>query len=302
MIPPVDRPPTPAPPRSSSPEDAARAQLGPPPRSPAAAAERDVMALQADLDEVEQYRMPLMAHLIELRDRLIWSVGALVVGCAIGFAFAKEAIEILKAPFVQALTDTGTDGGLSLVNSPFEGFVVLMKVAFIVGLVISSPVISWQLWQFVAPGLYKTERAVVAPLAFSSTGLFLAGGAFCYFVIFPYAFPFFIQVLDVEVNLSVNGYLMAMIQMMIAFGACFQLPVLSFFLARIGVVDHIDLWNWFRPAVIVIFIIAAIITPPDVLTQTLVGIPMVLLYLVGIGIARMFTTKVREPAAVNAAT
>jgi sec-independent protein translocase protein TatC len=302
MIPPVDRPPGASTPRTASPGDDARARLGPPPRSPGAAADRDVAALQAELDEVEQFRMPLMAHLIELRDRLIWSVGALIVGCSVGFVFAREAIEVLKAPFVLALESTGTDGGLSLVNSPFEGFVVLMKVAFIVGLVISSPVISWQLWQFVAPGLYKTERAVVAPLAFSSTGLFLAGGAFCYFVIFPYAFPFFIQVLDVEVNLSVNGYLMAMIQMMIAFGACFQLPVLAFFLARIGIVDHIDLWNWFRPAVIVIFIIAAIITPPDVLTQTLVGIPMVLLYLVGIGIARMFTTKVREPGAPTAAT
>lgn len=283
--------------------DADRARLGEPPGRAALEAslrerqaEAELEKIQSELDEVESYRMPLMEHLIELRDRVIKAVLALAIGCGVGFAYSREVFEFLQAPFVRALSETqGVEGGLSLVNSPFEGFVTYFKVAFIAGLALSMPVIAWQGWQFIAPGLYKTERNVVLPLTISSVGLFAAGATFCYALIFPYAFPFFINVLGVDVNLSVNGYLSSVIHMMVAFGACFQIPVGAFFLARIGLIDHHDMWGSFRYAVIVIFIVAAIITPPDIVTQTMIGLPMVGLYLIGIMIARIFTTKVREP-------
>jgi sec-independent protein translocase protein TatC len=124
--------------------------------------------------------------------------------------------------------------------------------------------------------------------------LFIAGAAFAYYAIFPLAFPFFLDVLDVEVSLSISGYLKAIVKMMIAFGVCFQLPVVSWFLARMGVIDHIDMTQGFRYAVPVIFLFAAILTPPDPLTQTALGIPLIFLYGVGIIVAYFASTKVRE--------
>lgn len=299
----------PAAPRRPGLTDAERAALGTPPgheeelaRAKAAREASELVRLEKELDDVENYRMPLMEHLIELRDRLVKTMIAVAIGMGVGLNFAKDIYDFLTAPFVRAMsTMEGVQGSLSLVDSPFEGVTVYMKVGMIAGLLLASPVMSWQVWQFVAPGLYRTEKAIVAPLAFSSVLLFVAGAGFCYTFIFPYAFPFFINVLQVDVNLSVDGYLSAVIHMMVAFGMCFQLPVGSFFLARIGLVDHIDLWRSFRYAVVVIFIVAAIITPPDVITQMMIGVPMVLLYLIGVVIAYFTTTKKRTPPEVDPA-
>jgi sec-independent protein translocase protein TatC len=181
-----------------------------------------------------------------------------------------------------------------MVHSPFEGFSTWMRVAFMTGLLVSAPVVSFQAWAFVAPGLYKEERSAVAPLALSSSLLFAGGAAFCYYVMLPFAFPFFLQVLAVDVNLSVDGYLTSVIWMMVAFGACFQLPVISWFLARLGLVDHRDMIDGGRYAIVAIFIVAAILTPPDPISQIMLAVPMCLLYGVGIGVAWLTTTKVRD--------
>jgi sec-independent protein translocase protein TatC len=244
-------------------------------------------------DEVEQYRMPLLDHLRELRTRLLMAVVALVVGFCISLAFVNDIIEFITAPVKDALAANGIGGGLAIVNSPFEGVTVWMHAAFIGAIVLSSPVIAYQLWAFVAPGLYQTERKLVAPLAFSSTLLFFAGAGFAYYVIFPYAFPFFFTVVDADVSLSIQGYLSAVLKMLIAFGVSFQLPIGTFFLARMGLIDHTDMRGAFRYAIVGIFIVAAVITPPDVLTQTLLAIPLILLYGLSIVVAWMFTTKVR---------
>lgn len=252
-------------------------------------------AVEEQLDEVASMQMPLLEHLMELKDRLIWAFGAALAGTLICFAFAKEIYDFLKQPFEQALANAeGVAGGLALVNSPFEGVYTYFKVAVIGGLLLSSPVIFWQIWKFVAPGLYDSEQKVVLPLTVASVALFLSGAAFCYYGIFPYAFPFFMNVLGVDVNLSVGGYLSAVIRMMLAFGLCFQIPVGAFFLARMGFVDHKDLLGFFRYAIVIIFILAAFITPPDPLTQTLLALPMVLLYGVGILVARIWSTKKRD--------
>ena len=244
-------------------------------------------------DPVDEFRMPLIEHLRELRNRVVWSALSLVIGMLICLAFASEIYAWLTLPFLQALKDVGVEGGLSIVHSPFEGIYTYLRVSFVGGVVLSLPMIAYQVWLFVAPGLYSEERRVVLPLSLCSTGLFLLGGAFAYYVIFPAAFPLFLSVIDAQANLSIDGYLSAVVRMMLAFGLCFQLPVVTWFLARIGLIDHHDMVGGFRYAFVAIFVIAAIITPPDVLTQALLAVPMMILYCIGIVVAWAFSTKVR---------
>lgn len=280
---------------------AERAALGEPPgkkaREKVLRAKREAEAvnrIESDLEEVEGYRMPLIEHLVELRDRIVKAMAALIIGLIVSLYFASDLYAFLTRPFLDAVSSLeGVQGGLALVNSPFEGFYTYLKVGVVGGAVFAMPVISWQVWQFVAPGLYRTERKIVAPLAIASTILFFIGSGFCYYVIFDYAFPFFLQILDADVNLSVEGYLTAVVRMMLAFGLCFQMPVASMFLARIGMIDHVDLAKAFRYAIVVIFFIAALITPPDPVTQSLLAAPLILLYGISIAIAWMFTTKDR---------
>lgn len=244
-------------------------------------------------DEVEQNRMPLLDHLRELRSRLLWAIGSWVLLTAAAFWFVEPAIAWLRAPFDAALVETGVHGGLSIVGSPMEGMYVTMRVGFAMGAALASPVIAWHVWQFIAPGLYQSERKVVAPLAFASSFLFIVGGLFCYYAILPFAFPFFLTVVDADAVVSIDGYLGSVIRMMAAFGLTFQLPVGTWFLARIGLIDHVDMWRASRYAVVAIFVVAALITPPDPMTQTMLAIPLCGLYVVSIGVARLVSTKKR---------
>lgn len=255
---------------------------------------KEVEADEVEVDEVETHRMPLMEHLKELRDRLLRATAALIVAMLNSLAFADEIIGFIRAPADEALAAAGVPGDLSLVSSPFEGIYVYLRASFLGAIALASPVISWQLWSFVAPGLYKAERRLILPLAAASTFLFLLGAGFSYYVIFPQAFPFFFTIVDANVNLSLEGYLSAVIRMMLAFGLSFQLPVGAFFLARLGLIDAQDMIKGFRYAVVAIFVVAALITPPEVLTQMLLAAPLVALYGVGIIVAWLFSTKVRE--------
>jgi sec-independent protein translocase protein TatC len=249
-----------------------------------------------DWDEVEQHRMPLLDHLRELRNRLLIAAAGLGVGLVVSLAFVSEILAVLTAPMTAALTDPelGIQGSLSIVNSPFEGISVWLNVALIGGAVLASPVITYQLWAFIAPGLYQTERRLVVPLAASSTFLFLAGGAFAYFWMIPYVLQYGLRVVDAEVNLSIQGYLSAVMKMLLAFGACFQLPIGTFFASRMGLIDHRDMIRGFRYSFVGIFVIAAVITPPDPLSQLVVALPLTVLYALSIGVAFAFSTKVRD--------
>lgn len=283
-------------------QDPARRDLGEPPGRAAVDAareqqrqERELERLDKDLEEVESFRMPLMDHLVELKNRVLWALLATGIGVLISANFANEIYGFLIAPMVRAISETpGIRGNIEIVGSPFEGVFVWLRVTLLAGVALASPVISWQVWQFIAPGLYRTERRIVLPLSMASVALFFSGAAFCYYGIFPYAFPFFLEVLGLDATISADGYLSAVLRMMLAFGACFQLPVGAFFLARMGAIDARDMAGGFRYAVVVIFVLAALITPPDPLTQGLLAIPMVLLYGVGIIIAWMASTKQRE--------
>lgn len=259
-------------------------------------AEDELERLEREIDEVEAFRMPLMEHLIELKNRLIKAVAAVFVGGLIGLRFSDDFYAVLIAPFNEAASASGLSVTPSLVTiGLYEGINVYFKIAFIGGVVLASPVLTWQFWQFIAPGLYKTERRAVAPLAISSFVLFAIGAVFCYYVIFPNAFPFFFSVIDANVTVSADDYLSSVLQMMIAFGACFQMPIGAYFAARLGFVDHKDMLAGFRWAVVIIFIVAAVLTPsPDMLSQVLLALPMMLLYCIGVVVAYLFTTKVRE--------
>jgi sec-independent protein translocase protein TatC len=242
-------------------------------------------------------RMPLLDHLYELRDRLVRIIGFTVVGCLICFAFAEPIWDLLVRPMNDALAVSGR--GTMAITEPLEGFMTYLKVAGLAGVGLASPFIFHQIWAFIAPGLYPDEKKTVLPLAVASTFLFLGGAAFGYFVIFDFAFPFFLEVTesldeDIEAVLSISAYLGLATKLLIAFGACFQLPIVLYFLARIGLVDHRDLFNSFRYAVVVMFLVSAIITPPDIISQCLMAGPLIVLYGVGIVLAYFFSTKVRD--------
>ena len=284
------------------------------------------------VDEVEQNRMPLMDHLRELRNRLVISMVALAIGMVVSLVYAEWLYAMLTAPVRQVL-DSGISypeadalydrlsapirgllegagfgqeerikGTLAITSSPLEGMYTYLRVGVVGGALLASPVMAWQTWGFIAPGLYSSERRLVLPLSAASSLLFLLGAMFAYTVIFPVAFPFFFAVLDAQPMLSIDGYLSTIVRIVLAFGVCFQLPVAAFFLARMGLIDHLDMVRGFRYAVVAIFAVSAIITPPDILTQIFLGIPLVLLYGVGVGVAWLWTTKQREPTETTLTT
>ena len=255
------------------------------------------MKLVPPQSEVDEYRMPLLEHLRELRDHLVIALAAFFVSCVVSFIFAADIFSWLVEPMNLALEERGE--GTMAITDPLEGVITYLKVALLAGGFFSSPVLFHQMWMFVAPGLYEQERKVVIPLVVASTTLFLTGAAFGYFVIFEYGFAFFLSVIDLETAavLSINSYLGTATKLLLAFGLCFQLPVVTYFLARIGLIDHKDMISKFRYAVVGIFLVAAFITPPDPLTQTLMAGPLIFLYTVSIGLVWAVSTKEREPEA-----
>ncbi|MEC9389086.1 MAG: twin-arginine translocase subunit TatC [Myxococcota bacterium] len=257
----------------------------------------------SEFDAVESYRMPLIDHLVELRDRMVRILIVSAIGCGACFAFAQPIWDMLVDPMNAALQESGR--GTMAITEPLEGFITYLKVAALAGIGLASPFIFYQIWAFIAPGLYPSEKRTVLPLVFASTALFLGGASFGYFVIFDFAFPFFLDVTetlgdDIEAVLSINAYLGLATKLLIAFGVSFQLPIGIYFLARVGLVDHTDLFQSFRYAVVAMFVVSAIITPPDILSQCLMAGPLVILYGVGIVLAYFFSTKERDDDATPA--
>jgi len=247
------------------------------------------------MERADTFEMPLMEHLRELRKRVIVCVWAVLISVGLSFVFSTPIFDWLSAPMTDALRTTGK--GTMAVSEATEAVVVQLKVAGIAGLFLASPVLAYQAWQFVAPGLYERERRNVLPLAFASTLLFGMGGAFAYYVVFRYGFPLFLNMNgeNVQAVLSINSYLSFAITLLVAFGASFQLPIVIYFLARIGLINHRDLISGFRYGVVGIFAIAAVLTPPDVMSQLMMAGPLLLLYGVGIIVAWVFSTKPVTP-------
>jgi sec-independent protein translocase protein TatC len=236
--------------------------------------------------------MGLMDHLRELRKRLVIALLLIGVGAVAAYAYASPLFEWLSAPYFAAFGSSPLIG-----TSPAEAWVLKLKVSVFAGIVLMSPALFYQLWAFVSPGLYSHERRLLVPFVFLSTVLFVGGSLFCYYYVLPYSFSFFYEEfrsIGVTPTIKVADNLSMTVTTLVGFGAVFELPLLTFFLARGGIIDHRFLLRWFRHAVVLIFVIAAVLTPPDVLTQLLMAGPLLLLY--GLSIAIAWWVAPRESA------
>jgi sec-independent protein translocase protein TatC len=234
-------------------------------------------------------RMTFLEHLEDLRRRLLWSFVAIAAGFLVCWWRSKEIFQILSAPVLNALP-AGTKLAYTQLTEPF---MLYINVALIAGIFVASPVLLWQLWLFVAPGLYKREKKWVLPFVFSSVVFFVGGGYFGYSVAFPMVANFLVSTgTDFTPVLKIEDYLDIVTKILFGMGIVFETPLLIFFLARIGVVDEKWLLAKFRYAVLIIFIIAAIITPtPDIPTQCAFALPMCGLYLLGVLLAWAFKKR-----------
>lgn len=233
--------------------------------------------------------LPLTGHLEELRRRLVRAILALAVAFAVCYPNAQQLFRFLEAPLLEA-AETG--GGVELIGTGIaEAFFTRLKVSFFAAIFLALPVLLYQGWRFVLPGLRPRESSYGRAFVVVGTGFFLAGAAFCYGVVFDYGFPFFLaeyRRIGVEPAIRISEYLSFAARMMIAFGITFELPVATFFLARVGLVTHHTLIRFARYAVLLVFIVAAILTPPDVVSQLLMAGPLMLLYGLSIGVAYVF--------------
>jgi len=240
-------------------------------------------------DEEQLPRMGFFEHLEELRKRLMVSLLALFGGFLASWYFAPALFDFLAAP-VRRVLPPGQNLAYTTLSEPF---VLYFRVAMLAGVILSSPVILWQLWLFVAPALYRHERRWVWPFLLTSVLLFLSGCAFGYWKAFPMVVGFLIGVgRPFQAVITINEYLGTATKIILGLGLCFEMPVLVFFLARMGIVTERWLLAKLKYAILVIFIIAAVITPtPDVTTQCVFAVPMILLYLLGIGVAYVFRKR-----------
>lgn len=231
-------------------------------------------------------RMSFLEHLDELRKRLTHSVVALLVGFLIAFSFVDRIWNFVMQPLTKTIPN-----GKFVYTEPAEAFFLYMWVAAIVGLMIASPYVMYQVWLFIAPGLYSNEKKLAIPFVFFSTSLFLLGAAFSHFAVFPWAFQFFssFSSSNLEFMPRIEPVFSMYTKMLLAMGLVFQMPILVLVLARFGLVTAGFLWRNIKYAVLIIFIAAAILTPSaDPVGQTLMAAPMVVLYLVSIGVAWLF--------------
>ena len=237
-------------------------------------------------------RMGLMEHLEELRRRILTALAAVIVAFLGCWAFSRTIYDFLAQP-IYALLPEGEKLVFLGVTDPF---LVYVKVALLAGIFVASPFVLFQLWRFVAPGLYRNERAAALPFIFFGSTLFLAGGAFAYYVAFPFAIEFLLGVgAQFDAQITVNRYLSFLMAVILGLALMFEMPVVILFLARLGLVTPRFLLRHFRWAVLIIFILAAIITPtPDVFNLLIFAGPAIVLYLVGVGLA--FWVKPRKDA------
>lgn len=237
--------------------------------------------------------MGLLDHLDDLRRRLTRCAVALLVGFLACYGFAEEIFNFLVVPLRPYLPQ----GSGLIFTSPPEAFFTYMLAAAVAGLFLVSPYVFYQLWLFVAPGLYKHERKWVIPIALFSALFFVTGASFAYLVVFPYAFQFFMSYARdiIQAQLKMEEYLAFTLKLMVAFGIAFELPLFVFFLARLGMVTAKSLRKFRQYAILIIFIVAAILTPPDVISQLAMAAPLCLLYELSIWVAHFFSTR-QDPA------
>jgi sec-independent protein translocase protein TatC len=234
--------------------------------------------------QLDNVQMPFTSHLDELRSRLMRSALAVGIGFLFCFYFADQIFFALAEPLRRLRIPD-----LILIGTAVtEAFFTKMKISFFAAIIVALPVLLWEGWQFVAPGLYEHEKRYTRSFVFFGSFFFLAGVAFCYGIVLQKGLAFLLkryQVLQIQPAIQIGAYLSLVTQLVLAFGLMFQLPVLTFFLARVGLIDHRLLIHYFGYAVIGMAIVSAVLTPPDVISQILLMIPLTLLYGVSIGVA-----------------
>lgn len=250
----------------------------------------------ADRDDLQDKQMPLLDHLIELRTRLLYSVAALFVAFAVCYLFAEDLYAFLVAPLADLMHG---ENRRMIYTGLAEVFFTYVKVAFFAGAFLSFPLIASQIWMFVAPGLYKYEKRAFLPFLIATPILFFLGGAMAYYVIFPLAWQFFLSfetagmagALPIELEAKVGEYLSLVMKLIFAFGLAFQLPVLLTLMARTGLVTSEGLAKRRKYAIVAVFVVAAILTPPDIISQVGLAVPILILYEISIVLARIVERK-----------
>ncbi|HYA95837.1 MAG TPA: twin-arginine translocase subunit TatC [Terriglobales bacterium] len=245
--------------------------------------------------------MSFLEHLEELRRRIIYSLLAIAVTFFIGWWKAEKIFAFMQAPIITALHAHKLDEKLVYTN-PTDPFNMYMKVGLIAGLFIASPFILYQVWAFIAPGLYRNERRYILPFMVSTVGLFLAGGAFGYKMVYPAALDFLIGYgAQFQPMITIGEYTSLFLTIIVGMGIVFEMPILVFFLSLFGIVSAGWMWRNLRYSILVIFIIAAIVTPTtDILNMCIFAAPMVALYVVSIAIAWLVHPKQRKARAAKA--
>lgn len=237
----------------------------------------------------EDEKIPFTSHLEELRERLIKCFIAIGIGFVVSYGFKEKLFQVLMHPLVSVMKS-----GESLIFTGLaEAFFTYLKVAFLAGLILASPVLIYQFWIFVAPGLYEKERRLLVPIVFLSTLFFVGGALFGYFIVFPFGFEFFLRFgTDVIKPFpSMREYLSFSSTLLLAFGIVFELPLILTFLAKLGIVNTQFLKKNRKYAILLIFIVAAILTPPDAMTQIMMALPLMVLYEISIVGTRLFGKK-----------
>ncbi len=243
---------------------------------------------EEDEDELSESRMPLTAHLLDLRKRMVRSFIAVAVGFLGCYPFSKELFGYLMEPMALVLKT-----GNFIYTYPPEAFFTYIKVSLVAGVFATSPFIFYQMWQFIAPGLYEHERKILMPIAFLSAVFFVSGACFGYFVVFPFGFEFFASFSTENIVFmpKLSEYLGFALKLLFAFGVVFEMPIFVLFLAKLGMCSAKGMRRFRKYAILLAFVVSAILTPPDVITQTLMAGPLILLYEISIFVAAIFGKK-----------
>ena len=256
-----------------------------------------------NVESPDKHQMTIWEHLEELRSRIVKMMIAFLIGAGLSWWQKELLLDLLTEPFVRGWqTGAHVTGKPELVFlSPAALFIAYVRLSAIAGVVLALPIMLYQVWAFVAPGLYSKEKRLAIPFVVSSCGLFAGGGYFGWKVAFPIAFQFFLgmagkvgKTLEVKPTVTVSDYLDFVTNMLLAFGLMAELPVLVFFLSIAGLVTHKHLIKFFRYFIVIAFVVAAVVTPPDPLSQLLLACPLILLYGVSIGVAYIFARKPKD--------